>query len=473
MSLTLALLLASSTTEPTACRAALEAVWPELVERLEDPVMERVPRPARGVAGIVVPERVSQAISEAARLQLLCRSDTEASEALRSYEANQRLRIQDFLSAYRLLEGRPVGGRRAWAALDAGHLLLAAIGVGESEYRQAVQKVRAAHQAMATSVGFIQTGSTQFSDGWIDSYRKGGVDPARIFIAWPDTAMPMVLQVIESEGRHIDQLVGCGDDGAPMNGPTIGMSDTEALALARKSFEWAKTHHDWRADFGGEEWNDVRTFCTSLYDLLPAFGPPDRLIGDEFKITASQPTSAQIVRLLYGSPTQRLRGQQAVFDHPGSVHPIHLLPVVGDLWGRGDRLTAALLYYIWEMRFGPWAKLGSPSNEGALFVSLRAEFRPIVQRWIGSDPAVQRQVLERALAFERRFPLYAERPKGVDEKTWLRTIEEVRASATKEWLGGMPVTPEELKNWAKRRSENGLPNGPVEHPGKPLPDHWQ
>lgn len=478
MSLTLALLLAGSATEPSECRAALATEWPELVDRLDDPVgveltLVDAPDPKKDSSLAIVPDSVRRAIGDAERLGRLCEADPEARARLRSYEASQRLRIEDYAGAYRLLADQPVDARSPLAGADAATLLLAAGGVGVGEYRQAATAVRSAHREAAVALGLAEAGSTQTSLGWIDGYRIAGARPERILIAWPDAGMPLTLRIPEAPDKDSGEdarVKGCSVETAPRDAPSLPMSDAAALSYAETMFHATRVQPigGWRP----RKWEDIGPDCTSLNDLLFAFGPPTQLIGNEFSASSAL-SSKHIMRMLAGSIAQKARAVDAVIARPEIVAPVYYLQVVGELLQRGDPLQATFLYYIWGVRFAPWAKLGSPSDEGALFGAARATFGPGINGWIGSDPMLNRQVLERALTYERKLPLHPDRPKGVDEQTWLRTIEEVREGAAREWLGQMPVTPDALKAWAKRRSENGLPNGPVEHPGAPLPDHWQ
>lgn len=478
MSLTLALLLAGSAAQPTECRAALAAAWPDLVERLEDPVGGELtlfddPDSEKGQSQATLPTSVHQAIAEAERLGGMCKADPEASAQLRSYEARQRLRIEDFAGAYRLLAAQPIDARSPLAATDAATLLLAAAGIGPAEYLQATTAVRSAHREAATALGLADAGSSQTSLGWVDGYLRAGTGAERILIAWPDAGMPLILRIPETPDTNQGEgarIKGCSVETAPRDEPSLPMRDAAALAYAQRMFEATRVQptDDWKL----QPWVDVGPSCTSLDDLLFAFGPPMQLIGNEFSAPSAL-SSKHIVRMLAGSIAQRARAVDAVIARPEIVAPVYYLRVVGELLQRGDPLQATFLYYLWTVRFAPWAKHGSPSDEGALFGAARATFGPGINGWIGSDPLLNRRVLERALTYERKLPLHPDRPAGVDEATWLRTIEEVRESAAKQWLGQMPVTPEALKAWAKTRAKNGLPNGPVTHAGKPLPDHWQ
>ncbi|PKP90256.1 MAG: hypothetical protein CVT77_15595 [Alphaproteobacteria bacterium HGW-Alphaproteobacteria-16] len=479
MSLTLALLLAAPSVEETPCRAALATEWPALVENLDEPVYETLtlfddPEAAGDKPRATVPISVVTALATTKRLRGLCAIDTEASAVLRSYEASQRLRTKDYAGAYQLLTAQPIDGRSPLAGLDAHNLLLAGGGIGTSEYQQATATVRTAHGAAAAALGLREMGSIRSSLGWIDGYRTAEPTSEPVFIVWPDVAMPMVLRVPQSmeDGREA-RIQGCSVETSPSRNAPTGISDADALTYAREMFEEARTEPAGDDDWQPRPWQEVRPDCTSLDELLFAFGGPARFIGDEFAPTPSLQISEQVIRLLAGSPAQQARGIDAVIARPDIVDPSHYIQVIGTLLQRGDRLQATFFYYVWQVRYLPWARLGSPSGEGALFGAIRATLGPEINGWIGSDPMLNRQVLERALTYERKLPLHPDRPEGVDEKTWLRTIEEVREGAAREWLGQMPVTPDALKTWAKRRAENGLPNGPVEHSGTPLPDHWQ
>lgn len=477
MSLTLALLLASTTAEPTECRRALEAAWPELVERLNDPVSITLiplgtPDSKPDLPGITVPKSVHRAIADAVRLRHLCEADAEASAYLRGYEASQRLRIEDHAGAYRVLAAQPIDLRSPTATATAVRLMLAGAGLGEAEYRNATTIVRSAHRAAATAHGLIDAGSAQSGLGWIDSYRTGD-QPERVLFAWPNAGMPLMLVIGDTPNTATGKgagIMGCNAKALAQRQPSSAMSDADALSYAFEMFDAARLKSADSRLSG--PWGGIGPDCPALDDIFFAFGPVTQLIGSEFSAPATL-TGKQVAQMLNGSAAQQARAVDAVIARPELVDPSGHIQVIGMLWERGDRLQATFLYYVCQVRFIPWAKLGSPSGEGALFSAIRATVGPEINGWIGSDPLLNRQVLERALSYERKIPLHPDRPDGVDEKTWLRTVEEVRAGAAKEWLGQMPVTPKALKDWAKQRSKNGLPNGPVEHPGAPLPDHWQ
>lgn len=478
LSLPFALLLAGSVAQPTECRTALATAWPALVDRLDDPVtvvLDPLSEADEKSGGpmIEIPKTVTSAIADAERLRALCVGDVEASAILRSYEAGQRLRTEDFAGAYRLLTVQPIDAAAPMASVDANNLLLAAGGIGKAEYRQANAIVRSAHRAAAAMLRLSEAGSARTDLGWIDGYKIGGRSPEHVIIAWPDAGMPMLLRIPQSkEDGEGARIKGCSVETSLSSETKAGLSDADALAYAMEAFDAAREPRSEDSDGLSGAWEGVGSSCTSLNDLLFAFGPPAQFIGDEF--AASAPFSGrQIERMLNGSLKQQARAVDAVIARPEIINPSHHIQIIGTLWQRGDRLQATFLYYVWQVRFIPWAKLGSPSGEGALFRAIRATLGPEINGWIGSDPVLNRQLLDRALTYERRLPLHPNRPDGVGEKVWLRTIEEVRASAAKEWLGAMPVTPGALKDWAKFRSENGLSNGPVENPGAPLPDHWQ
>ena len=142
------------------------------------------------------------------------------------------------------------------------------------------------------------------------------------------------------------------------------------------------------------------------------------------------------------------------------------------LWSRGRRQQAAFCFYVFQARTRPWA-LADKGGDGAaaLRSSLNDGMGPVINGWIGSDPAAWRTIAERAVSYERRLPLSAERPPGLDAASWRRLVERSRveyAAQLKTAFDGM--SPDEF---AVKRHAAGLPVGPLSEPGRPMPDEWR
>lgn len=156
---------------------------------------------------------------------------------------------------------------------------------------------------------------------------------------------------------------------------------------------------------------------------------------------------------------------------PSAHPPVSYVYVTSYLWNRGDRLQAAFWHYMFQIRTAPWLK--HDRNLGPLRGAVNESIGGTINRWVGSDYAAWEDVTRRAIAFEQRMPLNAERPAGLTEAQWRTEVEESRRAwvADFETMFG-PGGPGRASVEAQRRS-NGLPVGPLESPGAPLPADWR
>ena len=158
--------------------------------------------------------------------------------------------------------------------------------------------------------------------------------------------------------------------------------------------------------------------------------------------------------------------------HPEAVSPFDYATAVQWLWSRGRRQQAAFWFYVFQARTRPWA-LADKGGDGAaaLRSSLNDGMGPVINSWIGSDPAAWRSIAERAVSYERRLPLSVERPPGLDAPSWRRLVESSRGEYSAQLRSAFDdMSPDEFA--AKRRGA-GLPVGPLSEPGPPLPDDWR
>lgn len=174
--------------------------------------------------------------------------------------------------------------------------------------------------------------------------------------------------------------------------------------------------------------------------------------------------------LLSNSIAERNAQADYVTAHPEAVHPIYLAVAAQVLWQRGDRLKAAFWYYVFQARTGPWVKrsdLQFSSLRAALNQSLGSE----VNEWIASDPQARTEVASRAIAFEKRAPLYPGRPDGTSEEDWTQAIAAYRLEYEEGFKTYILKTPPEQIH--RERKANGLHNGPLQAPGAALPEEWR
>ena len=162
----------------------------------------------------------------------------------------------------------------------------------------------------------------------------------------------------------------------------------------------------------------------------------------------------------------------AVLANPETVDPFDYALVVKWLWENGRRRHAAFWFYVFQERSRPWS-LADRHGDGAaaLRSSLNDGLGQLINGWIASDVAEWRTVAERAISYEKRFPLYRERPQSLSAAEWTALVAQSRmdydaqARAAFSGLDAAQV--------ARQRRSAGLPVGPLQSPGPPLPVGWR
>lgn len=242
-------------------------------------------------------------------------------------------------------------------------------------------------------------------------------------------------------------------------------SDAQFTAFARSTLE-----RDQRSE---EIDGPPHPGCTSLEQVLPGFAQPATFTGVEYADPGDPLGPDQIDAMLAGSPTQKAAATDYVLAHLDAVNPFSLIVPMQVLIERGDMLQASFLFYFWQIRSAPWARHGSADGEGALRGAINSMLGEAVNRWIGSDPEAMVALAERAIAFERRLPLFGGRPESVSAAAWTKTVAELRADYEKGFRQYAPLSAEAKRAFAETRRQNGLPNGPLQNSGKPLPEAWR
>lgn len=160
-----------------------------------------------------------------------------------------------------------------------------------------------------------------------------------------------------------------------------------------------------------------------------------------------------------------------LLEDPAAHKPETYVFVTQHLWSRGDRLQAAFWHYLFQIRTAPWLQYEPEMApfRGAVNESLGGA----INRWIGSDYDAWEAVTRRAVAYERRLPLSPERPAGLDESEWLAHVAQARAAWTEDFESVFGAGGSGRAEMEAQRRANGLPVGPLEAPGAPLPDHWR
>jgi len=161
-----------------------------------------------------------------------------------------------------------------------------------------------------------------------------------------------------------------------------------------------------------------------------------------------------------------------ILQHPDAVPPMFFAGVSSRLWARGDRSQATFWFYLYQGRTLPWVKVLGPNNiDSFIRRGINTVEGKKINEWIGSDFEAWREVGARAIAFEKTAPLYPGRPDGIAEPDWNKLVAEQRADYEASFLTLFGhLTAESVA--AGRRSA-GLYVGPLQSPGKPLPEAWR
>jgi len=187
----------------------------------------------------------------------------------------------------------------------------------------------------------------------------------------------------------------------------------------------------------------------------------------------NQFSEAMLDKMFQGSLDQQKTATEFVLQHPGAVQPFDYPYVVKTLWAEGNRSQAAFWFYVFQSRSLAWAKADKAGNgPAALRASLNEVLGQTINRWVGSDPAAWRDIAARAISYEKKIPVYPGKPDGTSEAEWLKLVAESRA----EYEAGFSkfsATLADEKAYSAQRAAHGLSVGPLQDPGRPLPDSWR
>lgn len=475
-----------------SCVDEVRAAWPSLVAtRIEEPgIMISLDEPSERSEPT---RRQQEALRTLQRLEALCAANPAVLADLRALDADLRVWIEDYAGALAALEQAPLDPASPLIGTNALNLLEAAAGVGDpARFAGARDAVRRAHDAEIVRLGMARAEGFETPLALVDAYRAPREEMAWLFVGWPkDGGMPVGLRfdAVRYGGdeptlkAEIDRCGSSSDidwEGAGPDAPAGRIGD-----IARTTF----SDRDQLRDAGpldiemeaslapapaeGDTSEPPRSGCANRDRVLPGFANPYRFTGAEYAPDTQTPTAIQVQTMLLGSREQQARAADHVLDHPDAVGPFELIRVITILQARGDMLQAAFWFYFWQIRSAPWARHGPPDAAPALRGALNASLGAVVNEWIATDPAALREVVERAIAFERRAPLYPGRPEGVSEAAWLAEVAASRAAYEKGFREAFPGTEKALREFVAARARNGLPNGPLKDPGKPLREAWR
>lgn len=171
-------------------------------------------------------------------------------------------------------------------------------------------------------------------------------------------------------------------------------------------------------------------------------------------------------------PADAQPSPEAVLARPEAYNPFAYAAVVQQLWAQGRRQQAAFWFYVFQARTRPWALADKQGDDAAALRSaLNEELGGVINPWVASDLTAWRTLAERAVAYERRLPLPAERPEQLDAAAWNRLVDKARADYASQLRAVFDsLTPQ---TFAMKRREGGLTVGPWVQPGPPLLESWR
>jgi len=184
------------------------------------------------------------------------------------------------------------------------------------------------------------------------------------------------------------------------------------------------------------------------------------------------PQTEKVDPLLSPDAGTRRATIDAFLARPQATDPFAYAMLTNALWQEGRRRQAAFWFYVFQIRTRPWADVDKRGDgAAALRAALNDGLGQEINGWLGSDLDAWRDLAARAMSYEARLPLSADRPEGVDAAAWSAAVATSRRTYREGYektLGALTAAES-----AARRRENGMPVGPLEDPGPPLPADWR
>ncbi len=183
----------------------------------------------------------------------------------------------------------------------------------------------------------------------------------------------------------------------------------------------------------------------------------------------------QIHEMLQGTHEEKLTARDFIFSHPESINPFEYAPLINVLWLEGDKAQATFWFYVFQSRSRAWSE--SDTN-GSGYSALRASYNDVlgytINSWVGGDPVAWHEISSRAISYEKKFPFYKGKPENIEQKEWESLLTQERNAYEEDFLKNFPpLTSESLDSMKSIRKQNGLPSGPLEDSGVPLPESWR
>ena len=178
-----------------------------------------------------------------------------------------------------------------------------------------------------------------------------------------------------------------------------------------------------------------------------------------------------IEAMLKGSPEARDAASNYAVAHPEVINPLYLSVLSLSMWKRGDRAQAAFWFYVFQVRSRAW--INADESAAPLRASLNKQVGAMINPWIGSDLNAWYDILGRALAYEKKIPLYPNAPAQLTLNQWQAVVAKARQESDAQFEEVFSGLRKDPQAYAATRRENELPVGPLQDPGMALPATWR
>jgi hypothetical protein len=167
---------------------------------------------------------------------------------------------------------------------------------------------------------------------------------------------------------------------------------------------------------------------------------------------------------------QKIASEYILYVDPSQVSPFVYVSVISYLWNSGNKIQATFWYYVFQSRSRAWATADTKGDGySALRSVLNDQMGIEINRWIASDPDEWRNIAIRAISYEKKIPLYSDKPEGITEESWNKLVIKERVDYESDFISNFPKSEDIII----ARKNNSLYVGPLQNPGKPLPDTWR
>lgn len=418
------------------------------------------------------------------KLRTICADDRQALsdlislEARRAYDANNFERVLALLNDRNPNPANPNFARNAWMWL-----------VAKSETGGEIDDnfmdddtIWYVHDTLLSkSPPFQKVEEFDVADFHIWGYVLEGEEPAWMFVAKDSASQALETTIVHRSEYELEdgenwvefERYGCSIRTGINEETQVFDASVNYDSVKRQLVSFyladAENETDW---IGGNEPQQIQSFCPYAFELLPALGLIREFTGGEYRDPSAPPSEAELTRAFNSNVmADRIYATDWVMDHPDAIEPMGFIYAVTTLMAVGDMERAAFWYFFYQIRSRPWLEAASdPTGYPALAGSIDYMLGMPINQWAGSDWDAYMALWRRVMAFEREAPLYPGRPDDISEQKWAKLIAESRASYVNEnILADAPLA----EKMAKQRRDNGLYVGPWQEPGAPLKEDWR